>query len=263
MSSGSCSRARLHDKTGAIRDGARTGAAEHGTKAQPKGDQGVSNPDSFIDEVSEEVRRERLYVLLRRYGWIGIVLVLLIVGGAAAYEWRQSRITAAAQARGDALLAAQSEPEAEARIAELRELVQAQPGAVVPALFLAAEQAALGEGTAAVATLDALAANGDVPEIYRDLAALKSVLIEADRTPQDRLLALEALSVPGAPFRMLALEQIALIRLSMGDREPALEQLRAILEDAESSADLRDRAASLMVALGETPETVAGAPATQ
>ena len=97
------------------------------------------------------------------------------------------------------------------------------------------------------------------PEIYRDLAALKSVLIEADRTPQDRLLALEALSVPGAPFRMLALEQIALIRLSMGDREPALEQLRAILEDAESSADLRDRAASLMVALGETPDSVTGA----
>jgi len=219
----------------------------------------VSNPDSFIDEVSEEVRRERLFVLLRRYGWIGILLVLVIVGGAAGYEWRQSRLAAQAQARGDALLAAQVEADAETRTAALARIAQEAPDAVVPALTLAAEQVAAGDGTAAVATLDALAANGEVPEIYRDLAAFKSVLIDADRTPEDRLLALEALSVPGAPFRMLALEQIALVQLGMGEREPALERLAAILEDAESSADLRDRAASLMVALGETPDSVTGA----
>ncbi|GAD54953.1 tetratricopeptide repeat protein [Limimaricola cinnabarinus] len=219
----------------------------------------MSNPDSFIDEVSEEVRRERLFVLLRRYGWIGILLVLVIVGGAAGYEWRQSRLAAQAQARGDALLAAQVEADAETRTAALARIAQEAPDAVVPALTLAAEQVAAGDGTAAVATLDALAANGEVPEIYRDLAAFKSVLIDADRTPEDRLLALEALSVPGAPFRMLALEQIALVQLGMGEREPALERLAAILEDAESSADLRDRAASLMVALGETPDSVTGA----
>ncbi|MFT6532980.1 MAG: hypothetical protein ACJASC_002536 [Limimaricola cinnabarinus] len=219
----------------------------------------MSNPDSFIDEVSEEVRRERLFVLLRRYGWIGILLVLVIVGGAAGYEWRQSRLAAQAQARGDALLAAQVEADAETRTAALARIAQEAPVAVVPALTLAAEQVAAGDGTAAVATLDALAANGEVPEIYRDLAAFKSVLIDADRTPEDRLLALEALSVPGAPFRMLALEQIALVQLGMGEREPALERLAAILEDAESSGDLRDRAASLMVALGETPDSVTGA----
>jgi hypothetical protein len=219
----------------------------------------VSNPDSFIDEVSEEVRRERLFVLLRRYGWIGILLVLVIVGGAAGYEWRQSRLAAQAQARGDALLAAQVEADAETRTAALARIAQEAPVAVVPALTLAAEQVAAGDGTAAVATLDALAANGEVPEIYRDLAAFKSVLSDADRTPEDRLLALEALSVPGAPFRMLALEQIALVQLGMGEREPALERLAAILEDAESSGDLRDRAASLMVALGETPDSVTGA----
>ncbi|MGR3466138.1 hypothetical protein [Limimaricola sp.] len=214
----------------------------------------MSNPDSFIDEVSEEVRRDRLYHLLRRYGWIGLALVLLIVGGAAAYEWRQSRITAQAQERGDAILAALSEPEAGARASALAPIVEAAPGSVVPALALAAEQQAAGEAEAAVATLDALAANGEVPAIYRDLAALKSVLIEAGRTPEDRLLALEALSAPGAPFRMLALEQIALVRLGQGDRDGAIEQLRAILEDAEATPDLRDRAASLMVALGVSPE---------
>ena len=41
----------------------------------------MSNPDSFIDEVTEEVRRDRLFAIFRKYGWIGAVLVALIVGG--------------------------------------------------------------------------------------------------------------------------------------------------------------------------------------
>ncbi|WPY95555.1 tetratricopeptide repeat protein [Limimaricola variabilis] len=217
----------------------------------------MSNPDSFIDEVSEEVRRDRLFGYLRRYGWIGLVLVLLIVGGAAAWEWRRSQIEAQAQARGDALRAALAEPDTAARVAALEPVAQAEPGAPVAALALAAEQQAAGESAAAVATLDALAGHGETPEIYRDIAALKSLLIDSERTAEDRLMALEALASPGAPLRMLALEQIALVRLEQGDTEAAIEQLRAIVEDAEATADLRDRATSLMVALGVTPETAA------
>ncbi|MGR3634211.1 MAG: hypothetical protein ACU0A8_19165 [Limimaricola soesokkakensis] len=219
----------------------------------------MSNPDSFIDEVSEEVRRDRLFHLLRRYGWIGLAIVVLIVGGAAVYEWRQSQIAAEAQARGDALLAALAEPEAAARAEALAPIAAQSEDAVVLQLALAAEQQAAGDAEAAVATLDALAGNGEVAEIYRDLAALKSVLIDAGRSPEDKLLALEALSAPGAPFRMLALEQIALIRLAQGEQDAAVDQLRAIMEDAETTPDLRDRAASLMVALGVPPEDAAAA----
>ncbi len=221
----------------------------------------MSNPDSFIDEVSEEVRRDRLFHLLRRYGWIGLAVVVLIVGGAAVYEWRQSQIAAEAQARGDALLSALAEPEPAARAEALAPIAAQSDDAVVPQLALAAEQQAAGDAEAAVATLDALAGNGEVAEIYRDLAALKSVLIDAGRSPEDKLLALEALSAPGAPFRMLALEQIALIRLAQGEQDAAVDQLRAIMEDAETTPDLRDRAASLMVALGVPPEDAAAAAA--
>lgn len=221
----------------------------------------MSNPDSFIDEVSEEVRRDRLFHLLRRYGWIGLAVVVLIVGGAAVYEWRQSQIAAEAQARGDALLSALAEPEPAARAEALAPIAAQSDDAVVPQLALAAEQQAAGDAEAAVATLDALAGNGEVAEIYRDLAALKSVLIDAGRSPEDKLLALEALSAPGAPFRMLALEQIALIRLAQGEQDAAVDKLRAIMEDAETTPDLRDRAASLMVALGVPPEDAAAAAA--
>ena len=39
----------------------------------------MSNNDSFIDEVNDEVRRDRLYGMVRRYGWIAVVLIALIV----------------------------------------------------------------------------------------------------------------------------------------------------------------------------------------
>lgn len=43
----------------------------------------MSDTDSFIEEVTEEVRRDRLFGLMRRYGWIAVLAVLLLVGGTA------------------------------------------------------------------------------------------------------------------------------------------------------------------------------------
>ena len=66
----------------------------------------MSETDSFIEEVTEEVRRDRLFGLMRRYGWIAVLAVLLIVGGAAYREYSRAAEQAAARALGDALLAA-------------------------------------------------------------------------------------------------------------------------------------------------------------
>jgi len=66
----------------------------------------------------------------------------------------------------------------------------------------------------------------------------------------------EALATPGMPYRMLALEQIALIALEEGQVEDAISQLEAIRADAEASSGLRGRAAQLIVALGYEPAEV-------
>ena len=64
----------------------------------------MSNPDSFIDEVTEEVRRDRLFRLFRKYGWIGVVIILGLVIGTAWTEWSKSRAEARAEAFGDAVI---------------------------------------------------------------------------------------------------------------------------------------------------------------
>jgi hypothetical protein len=66
----------------------------------------VSNPESFIDEVSEELRRDRAVYYLRKYGWIALLVVALIVGGTAWNEWRKASAQASAEAFGEAVLGA-------------------------------------------------------------------------------------------------------------------------------------------------------------
>ena len=75
----------------------------------------MSNSESFIDEVTEEVRRDKLFAVMRKYGWIGILLVAVIVGGTAWTEWQKSERTTRARAFGDAILAATQAATPEAR----------------------------------------------------------------------------------------------------------------------------------------------------
>ena len=209
----------------------------------------MSNTDSFIDEVTEEVRREKLYGYLRRYGWIAVAAVLLLVGGAAYNEFRNAQARDSAQATGDALLTALEENDPAARAAAMQ-AVNAEGSAVaVAALWQASTQEEAGDYAAAAQTLSALAVNPDTPEYYRDLAALKAAMLPNDDTAA-RKASLEALAAPGMPFGLLAQEQLAYLALEAGDTETAIATLQAIEEDAGASRGLRERVQSLMVALG-------------
>lgn len=208
----------------------------------------VSETDSFIDEVTEEVRRDRLFAVMRRYGWIGIVLVFAIVGGAAYNEWRKASLRAEAEGFGDAVLAA---IQAEDRAAALAAVPATGDRAGLRDLLLAAVSQDAGERDRALAALQAVAADPALPPLYRDLARLKWVMLAgAGMAPADRDAALSALAVPGAPFRALALEQQALAHLAGGRTEEAIAALQALSQDATASPGLQRRAAQLIVALG-------------
>jgi hypothetical protein len=216
----------------------------------------VSDSDSFINEVTEEVRREKLYGYLRRYGWVAVVVVLALVGGAAFNEYRAAQARAAAEATGDALLAAFVIDDPDARAEAMAGVETEGESAAVALLLRAATQQEAGDNTGAAATLAELATAGDVPEIYRDLAAFKAAMLPTDDVAVRRA-SLEALSAPGRPFALLAQEQLAYLALQAGDTEGAMVILRQINEAAGATRGLRERAQTLMVALGEAlPETV-------
>ncbi|MAU43654.1 MAG: hypothetical protein CMP09_04965 [Yangia sp.] len=216
----------------------------------------MSDTDSFIDEVTEEVRRDRLFAFMKRWGWVAVLLVLVLVGGAAWREYTSVRDQAAAQALGDEILAALDADEAGARVSALSEISAGGPGAqALIDMLTASEAARAGDADAAEQALEAVASNGDVPEIYREIASYKAFSrSDSGLSAEDRRVGLEALAVPGKPLRLLAEEQLALLEIEQGDTDAATARLQRIIEDSEATAGLRQRASQLIVAMGGKPD---------
>ncbi len=224
----------------------------------------MSNPESFVDEVNEELRRDRLFAFLRKYGWIAVVAVLALVGYAAWSEWARARALAEAQAFGDALLTALEAQDPEARRRDLAALSSEHRGAnrqALVKLLIAAEALAVGDRTAALTTFAEVAADPALPLTWRQLATLKRVFAatEENMPLTEREAALAELAAPGSPFRPLALELKALLRLEAGDQAGAEQTLSALLQEAGLTANTRARLTELLLLLGARSND-AGAP---
>ncbi|MDU8926399.1 tetratricopeptide repeat protein [Alisedimentitalea sp. MJ-SS2] len=220
----------------------------------------MSETDSFIEEVTEEVRRDRLFGLMRRYGWIAVLAVLLLVGGAAYNEWSKAKTRAQAEATGDAMIAALRDNDPLKRAVALGELDSESPGARAVAVMLAAgEQVTTGDFDLAAKALQTLVDDGELPLVYRQVAGFKRLMIlGSDLSVEDRRKGYEALIGPGSQLRLLAEEQLALIDIETGETKAAAERLQAIISDAEATPGLRQRASQLMVAMGVEPELIPG-----
>jgi len=219
----------------------------------------VSDTDSFIDEVTEEVRRDRLFALMKRYGWIAVLVVLLIVGGAGYREYKLASDRAKAEALGDGMLAALENNESPARIAALAEVeTDSAAGRAVAQMLRVGEMIRNGDEGDAIPLLDALATDADLPQTYRQMAGFKALLLKSkDMEPAARKTAIEGFIQSGGPLRLFAEEQMALAELDAGEADAAMARLQRILQDAETTGGLRRRASQLIVALGGTPEVPA------
>ena len=209
----------------------------------------MSNPESFIDEVTEEVRRDKLFATFRKYGWIGILAVLGIVGGTAWTEWQKSQAEAEARAFGDALMMATDASTPEDRRAALAQVQATGEKAAVLNLLIASDPAE--DATATLEALNRIEADATLPQVWRDLAVLRRIRVQGRDLPlPDRRAALEPLAQPGRSFRVLAAEQLAYLLIEEGKTPEAISALQALTQDQEATGGLRNRAQQMIVALG-------------
>lgn len=205
--------------------------------------------DSFIDEVTDELRRDRLYGLMRRYGWIVILVIVLVVAGTAWREYSQSQDRAASEAWGDAILAAEAGDDPAAVLA-----VDPQGSAGRQAL---AGLLAAGEQADPVAAAEALKGVADAQpnSVLGELAQLKLVMLQgSDMDPAERDAILARLSRAGAPFELLALEQKAVALIGAGRSDDAITLIRQIQDKNGLTEAMSRRLSEMMIALGEAPE---------
>ena len=218
----------------------------------------MSDTDSFLQEVSEELRRDRLYRNIRKYGWIAILLVILIVVAATYREYQKSQAKMEAELFGTSIIDALTEKNAAERILKLQKINAPEENArAILAMLLSAEANANESATLEMSSLSEITQILSIDAHYRDLLNFKILLGSAEIMDLDkRIIAFEALSKPGNPFRLLAEEQIALIELELGNTDDAIEKISQILLDSELTTGLRNRVTQMMIALGKDPELI-------
>ncbi|HAU29456.1 MAG TPA: hypothetical protein DCW68_05015 [Rhodospirillaceae bacterium] len=206
---------------------------------------------NIIDEIEEDIQRERLNKIWEKYGNHFIAAAVAIVIGTGAFvtwkSWIQTRNAENTAAFIAALDTAQADDTQKA-IDALAALAKNTPEiqAALTNIQLAALKVRQGDQEAAVAIYDRMAAS-PLPQAYRNLALFLSIQAQADMGDADSLLArIAPLTDTESPWRSLARELAATIHLRKGDKVAARALLEANIDDADASALLRGRDEALI-----------------
>ena len=212
--------------------------------------------ETFLREVDEELRKERLNQTVARYGWwivAGMVLVLAAIGG---IFWYRSYQAGQAEARGESLLNALDSLEAgnrNAATAQLDALAESgSPGYRAAALFSRANaQIAANDINGAVGTLGAIAADENLEEPYRQAALVRQTQLQFDQLqPQQVIQRLSSLARPGQPFFGAAGEMVGVAQLRMNRPDLAGQLFARIGRDETVPGSIRTRAIQMAGSLG-------------
>jgi hypothetical protein len=208
----------------------------------------------LFDEVDEEVRRDQLKKLWDQYSLYFIALALLIiagVGGWRGYEYLEAKKAAEA---GDAFdkaveLSDQNKhAEAEAAFADLA--AKAPSGYRTLARFRAAGEVANRDPQAAAKMFDDIAADRSVGSQQQELARIRAAGLLLDSASyQNMVQRLEPSTGPGATYRHVARELLALSAWRANDATATRQWLDMIALDGETPSSVRSRAEALQALL--------------
>jgi hypothetical protein len=212
----------------------------------------------IIREVDEELRRERLANIWKKYGGLiafGAFLLVAGTGGWRGYEYYAGKQAEAASERYVAAqkLAADATKTDEA-IAAFKAITADAPASykLLSRLSAAAElgQKDAKEGAAA---FDAIASDASVEPLMRQLASVRGAALVVDSADVAEMTKrLAPALVDGSAFRHSANEILALAHLRAGNQGEAQKLFLLLAFDPETPPGMRSRAQRLQAALFNT-----------
>jgi hypothetical protein len=208
--------------------------------------------DSLLREVEEELRREQMQKIWKRYNGVILGAALLIVLAVAGYKWLETRRIAAAE-RGGADFAAAENLSDDKKNNDAEKAFQAiaESGpagyAALAKLHLAGAQVKEGKTADAVATYDSLAKQPGADDLLKSFAQLQAAslrMANADYAEiQNRLTPLIA---EDAPYAKSARELLGIAAYKAKKLDEARKYLEPLLVDPNVSDAMQERVKIIM-----------------
>jgi len=224
-------------------------------RAEKLAEREAAKRDMLLREVDEAMRKDQFGSAAKRYGWLiagGLFLALAAFGG---YLFWDDRREGQLEEQSDTLITTLDKLEAgqiDQAEDDLAALAEGSSATAVSAK-MARAGIALSENrqTEAVALLDEIAADGDAPQPYRDLATIRSVAARFEEMqPQQVIDRLKPLATPGNPWFGSAGELVAMAYLKQGKQNLAGPLFAAIAQDEDVPQTLRSRTRQMAGLLG-------------
>jgi hypothetical protein len=226
----------------------------------------TNESDSFIQEVDEKVREDRMMAILKRYGpWAGGLLAVSLIcvfGWISFQDYQVSQSRKAAENFGAAVEQLQ-ESDLDAASESFAQL--ANEGPQIYRSMAMMESAAIlqvqGDLDGAIAAFDA-AAEASPDPIARDSARMRAAYIAAETQDFQALRArLAPLIDSDTPFSFLARELLGVEAWEAGDADLARETLQNLTLAFDAPESVRQRAQLVLSVVGpaedSAPETEA------
>ena len=212
--------------------------------------------ETFLREVDENLRRDQLRDMGKRYGPLivgAIVLFLAAVGGWLYWQDRQAK---QAQKDSETLSAIYADIAAQnvATVPQRLKPLEDSSNDIVSATARLAQAAVALEKNdrqTALAQFKDVAADKGLPKPYRDLATVRAVALEFDSLkPEQVIERLQPLTKAGEPWFGSAGELTAMAYLKQGQKAKAAKLFADIAADQEVPPTIRTRAVQVAGTLG-------------
>ena len=224
--------------------------------------------ESFLREVDENLRRDRLRDFGKKYGvWLGVAVALFLVASGGFIYWQNYKLQQTEK---------QTEQLAEifkniggnntaSAAQQLDELSQrgSSKGIRATAMFTRAALALQQNDTKlATAKYRDIAGNSSLPQPYRDAALIRQTALEFDALqPQEVVSRLSPLAKPGNPWFGTAGEMTGMAMIKQGQKSEAAQLFAAIAKDTSVPDQIRQRAVQIAGTLGVDASSALGQPA--